>query len=80
MKKKLFFVLVAAMASVMSLNAQSVDSKVVDEKVESILKTLTLREKIAQIIVVAMNSQNSPERKFTQDSLVAYEQVYCQGE
>lgn len=75
MKKKLFFVLVAAMASAMSLNAQSVDSKVVDEKVESILKTLTLREKIAQIIVIAMNSQNSPERKFTQDSLVTYEHI-----
>lgn len=64
-----------AMASVIPVSAKSSDSKAIDEKVEEILKTLTLREKIAQIIIISMDSQNSPARKFTQDSLITYEHL-----
>ena len=47
MKKKIFFVFLLAMASVSYANTKSVDNKVVDEKVEAVLKSLSLREKIA---------------------------------
>ena len=75
MKKKIFFVLVMAMVGIANLNAKSIENKVVEEKVESILDSLTLREKIAQIIIISMNSQNSPATKFLQDSLVEYEHI-----
>ena len=47
MKKKIFFVLLLAMASVSYVSAKSADNKVVDEKVETVLRSLSLREKIA---------------------------------
>lgn len=75
MMKKIFFVLFMAMSSIAGIAANTADNKVVDGKVEAILKTLTLREKIAQIIIVAYNSQNSPAVKFTQDSLVEFEHI-----
>lgn len=75
MMKKIFFVLFMAMSSIAGVAANSADNKVVDEKVEAILNTLTLREKIAQIIIVAYNSQNSPAVKFAQDSLVEFEHI-----
>lgn len=75
MKKKIFFILLLAMASVSYANTKSVDNKVVDEKVEAVLKSLSLREKIAQIIIISMNSQNRPATKFTQDSLISYEHL-----
>ena len=58
MKKKIFFVLLMAMASVIPVSAKSSDSKAIDEKVEEILKTLTLREKIAKSFVITVNAQN----------------------
>lgn len=75
MKKKIFFISVLIMASISVSGTENADNDCVDCKIESILSSLSLREKIGQIIIVAVNSQNSPAVKFTQDSLVEFEHI-----
>lgn len=75
MVKKIFLIIGLMLGSVIGVSAQHIEKQRIDAQIDSVLNSLTLREKIAQLVIVAINSKNSSERKAQQDTLVSMEGI-----